>query len=359
MEIFNINDRILYRVIFPLVAVGLVFGYFFLRKVIVGFLELFKRVKTQKKVGELRQAGQQQKPVPVIARRTDLVSQLSSVQKKQCQFAEQLLAHKRILEAAKIFESIQFQRKAIDILEQNGYLDEAVAILMRMNLPQRAAVLYERNHRFQKAAEFYLLAEKKDAAAKNFEKLAQQDYHFYRSAGDCYYQAGMVDNCLAAYSKLLLSDEVLKICLATQKYEYLQHYMMIPFNARYLLPHLKPAQFSEMVESLALTPSLMLAFALWLAILPEAWLLVPCLRKSAADEECARLLWSLLSPDICHKICHVFAKNPQQLTSDEYRVHGHALIYQKKIQFGEYFVKLMPFGGSLKSGDRTQASKAS
>jgi len=357
VEIFNIDQNTFAKIVIPTVMALGIIGYFFFRKIIFGFIDLIEKNQSLKKVQNMRQASSRQNNAAIATRKTDLFAQLSAQEKKLHQMAEVLVQRKRFIEAAKVYESINFQRKAIDVLEFNGHIEEAVAILIRMNLPHRAAVLYERNRQYEKAIQCYLRANEKDAVAKCYEKMAENDYHFYQQAGEYYYEAGMIDQCLKAYSKILLSDEILRICLVTEKFEFLCQYLRVSLNASYLLPKMTCEQLELFISSIPLVPSKVQLLATWVSLYPRAELLVPVLKKIVADPELARVYWSLINPQHTSQICHVFAKNPQLLTAADYQNNGKAMISSDRSVYGEYFLKLAPFGGEIPS-DASQSAVA-
>jgi tetratricopeptide (TPR) repeat protein len=72
--------------------------------------------------------------------------------------AEGLIAKGKIIPAAKLLESIKLQRIAIDTLEQFGFVQEAAQILIRMNRPDRAGVIFTRAGLWAEAAKSFRLA---------------------------------------------------------------------------------------------------------------------------------------------------------------------------------------------------------
>ncbi|MEN9529753.1 MAG: hypothetical protein RI932_1626, partial [Pseudomonadota bacterium] len=80
---------------------------------------------------------------------------LNQAQERRKKEAMNLLNAEDFIGAARLFEEINMQREAIDILENHGYLDEAAAILMKIKRPNRAAVIYERNKNYEQATAYY------------------------------------------------------------------------------------------------------------------------------------------------------------------------------------------------------------
>jgi tetratricopeptide (TPR) repeat protein len=254
---------------------------------------------------------------------------------------------------------VEFQRKAIDILEENGYLNEAANILLRMNLPFRAAVLYERNQKYAKAAELYQKDGKPDKAGKIFETLAKTDLNYYLKAGDCYLESGLIDQSLTAYRNLLTTDKILKLCLTAQRHEFLGEYMATPKNASDILAQLTSSQLSNLISDLPPTPYFAQIMAMWIPYRLAPELVVPVLQQTQQHEATARVLWSQLSMPTCNQLCQMFAQNAKLLTQETYRAHSQALVKSDKQAYGDYFLKLAPFGRQMDlSLDTTEATVA-
>lgn len=275
--------------------------YLFIRSIVVFFWQATHKDKVQKKVGQLRKP--QAKASPVVVRKTDLFAQLSSEQKKIYLRAKELAELQQVEDAAKLFESINFQRKAIDLLEAHGYIDEACAILLRMGVPYRAAVVYERNGQYLKAGEYFLRDGKLEQAARCFEKLAENDYRFFRRAHECFLKAGLVDQALAALSRLDAVSEVLPLALEHERYEFLQSYLDLPFHAQALLSQLNPIQMQTLIRVLGSTPQGAVRLAHWTMYRPDEIMVLGSLSKLGMDKELAKLFWSRLDESFCDFIC--------------------------------------------------------
>ncbi|MBC7661811.1 MAG: hypothetical protein H7249_19115, partial [Chitinophagaceae bacterium] len=202
---------------------------------------------------------------------------------------------KNFREASKLFESINFQRKAIDLLEFNGFIEDAAKILLRMKVPYRAAIIYDRNGQFVRAAECFALDGKHDSAARSFEKAAGADYHFFKNAGQAFLTAGMTDNALEVYGKILQSQDVLKIGFGSQKYEFLAVYMANPYNAKYVLENVTSEQLAAFIESLGLRPDFVQNMSVWVLYRHDLKFFDSILFKLNGHEELAALFWSHIS----------------------------------------------------------------
>lgn len=87
--------------------------------------------------------------------------------------AEKLIARGRILPAAQMLEQAGFYRDAIDALENGRLFDDAARVLIRLQRPGRAGVLYSRNGLFGPAAQCFLQAGDSLNAAKCFREIGK------------------------------------------------------------------------------------------------------------------------------------------------------------------------------------------
>ena len=153
---------------------------------------------------------------------------LSRHEKKLLAQSKQFIAQKRYLQAARLLEQIKMERDAITLLEKSGHIHEAAHMLLRMRRPNRAGVVYARNHYYTNAAESFIKAgmpleaaqcarsagDHKLAAAA-FEKVgefaeAAQSYvaiGAFINAARCYYKANQIDSAMASYKKKFIETE--------------------------------------------------------------------------------------------------------------------------------------------------------
>ncbi len=328
------------KFLLPAVLVAMVFVYIFLRNFILSYKDLKNKVKAHGNAAKLRQGAAQPAAAaaPVIVRRTDLYDQLTPAQKLIHKQAEDLAAHKNFREASRLFESIGFQRKAIDLLEFNGLIEDAAQILMRMNVPYRAAIIYDRNNQFAKAAECFTLDSKHDNAARSYEKAAAIDFHYYKKAGESYFAAGMIDNCLEAYSKVLLTADILKICLGSGKYEFLASYMADPYNAKQILEHMTAEQIQKLVGAIGLRPNWVQSMSVWVLYHHELAFFHSLLHKLISSQDLSVLFWSHISAAYCNHLHDSLARTPLVFLQETYEYHGTVLIAMKRTQLGEFFL---------------------
>jgi tetratricopeptide (TPR) repeat protein len=331
----------------PVVLILGLLVYMFLRDIVVRAHHIWEHVRIKKKAGRLR--NEQPRPKSTVARKTDQFAQLSPKAKKIHRIAEQLLEQKKYKESALLFESINFQRRAIDILEQQGFIEEAASMLLKLGVPYRAAILYQRNGKLEKAANLYLSSSHKQEAGQVFMKLAERDYHYFKPAAQCFIEAGLTEDALKACRHVLMTDEIIKLSFASQKFEVLCQYMMMPYNAMSILPKLSDQQVQSMIDDLVLTPQITQCLAMWIQYRADPIFVTVCLGKVRAHTATARLFWTILSSPFVTQLCHLFAAQPQLLTGEEYRFHGDILRQIDKQQHGDYLIQLIPYGRSAET----------
>jgi tetratricopeptide (TPR) repeat protein len=327
------------KYLIPAAIVIAVFVYIFVRKFVLSYLELRNRVRVQEHAAKARAGAAPGKVEPVIVRRTDLFEQLTPQQKLIHKQAEDLAAQKHFKEASKLFESINFQRKAIDLLEFNGFIEEAAQILIRMKVPYRAAIIYERNNQHVRAAECFTMDNKHDSAGRSYEKAAIADYHFFKKAGESYFAAGMVDNCLEVYAKILLSAEILKVCIGSNKYEFLASYMADPYNAKHILEHMAADQIQNLIQNINLRPSWVQSMSVWVLYHHELSFFHSILFKLISHKDLSILFWSHISGAYCAHLLDSLSKNALVFKRETYEYHGSVLIGMQRTQLGEFFLK--------------------
>ena len=80
--------------------------------------------------------------------------------------AERLIKKGRVIQASQMLEQVGLHRLAISALEKAKLIDEAAKVLLRMQKPARAAVIYSRHGMWTQAAQCFFLAEDRLQAAK-------------------------------------------------------------------------------------------------------------------------------------------------------------------------------------------------
>ena len=164
--------------------------------------------------------------------------------------AVQLAKDKKYLEAANLLEKNNLLRDAIDLLEANKLFDDAATMLMSINRPNRAAVIYERNRCFEKAAVYFLRAKLVDDAKRCLKQIKQLDTRLMTEISALFAQA---DDKLSALHLLLRigdKDRIVKLTRDTFAYRELALMLDQSHTRELLLPALSIADIDHMLENM-------------------------------------------------------------------------------------------------------------
>jgi len=134
----------------------------------------------------------------IQAQRSSDVKNLTRLERKLLAESKQLLALGKITPAARILEQLNMPREAIQMLEDNGLIHDAAKILMRMQLSNRAGVVYARHGMWEHAAQCFKMANMPLEVAKCSRELGQTEVagEYYEMAGrfaeaaECFERAG-------------------------------------------------------------------------------------------------------------------------------------------------------------------------
>ncbi len=322
------------------VAVAIFVGiYLIARRMVLAYLRLQDQVRVQEQALKMRQGQGKDgaKQGASFVRKTDIFEQLSPQQKLIHQQAELFESQKKFREASQLYESINFQRKAIDLLEFNGFIDDAAQMLIRMKVPFRAAVVYERNNQFIKAAECFLMDKKPDSAARAYEKAAVRDYHLYLKAGECFQAAGMIDQCLDTYSKILRTQEIFKMAQGSQKLDFLATYMADPFVAKEILEAMTLDQAKALVSGLNLRPSWVQSMSLWVHYKSDLNFFHTALDLLVEKDDLADLFWSHITLPFMNHIGQLLSKHPASMSRRVYEYHAKILHKRNQQSLAQLF----------------------
>jgi hypothetical protein len=142
----------------------------------------------------------------------------NEVKRKQ---ALQLAKAKDFKGAAQLLEDAQLQREAIDLLEANGLLDDAADMLMKMNRPNRAGVLFERNKNFEKAALYYLRAKLIDDAKRCCRQIKEYSLALSTELAVLFAEAGDKSSALRLLAGINDRGKIIKLTRDTFAYKEL------------------------------------------------------------------------------------------------------------------------------------------
>jgi hypothetical protein len=283
-------------VLFGLLLVGIALLVVRILKPFINYVEnrIFEK-QTAKAVAKMRDGKKDNKPIAV--RQTDISTNMSREDRNKYRHAENLAFKGQVQEAAAIFESIKFQRKAIDILEAAGFIDDACAVLRRLNAIGRAGVVYERHQMLEKAAHCYSLANQNESAGKVFCRLAINDYRFYISAYEAFAKDGKWDAMLSAASEVLASTKIVEVALTRNKADFLGTYLANDRLAQATFPHLSDSQISTFFTTLPSTPRFVAYARSWADVESREHVDVALLTFVSQKSELCKFFWTDLKSD--------------------------------------------------------------
>jgi tetratricopeptide (TPR) repeat protein len=112
---------------------------------------------------------------------------LSPQEKKLAQQAQSLLAAGEIKTAAQVYDQLGMTREAVHILESGGFIHDAARLLVRMQRPGRAGIMFAKHKMWDKAVECFVNAGMGLEAAKCYVELRN-----YSAAADLYLKCNRV-----------------------------------------------------------------------------------------------------------------------------------------------------------------------
>ncbi|MBM3381497.1 MAG: hypothetical protein FJY29_03555 [Betaproteobacteria bacterium] len=182
--------------------------------------------------------------------RTQDNNNLNQAQEKRKQEAMTLINIEDFVGAARIFEEINMQREAIDVLENHGLLDEAAAILMKMNRPNRAAVIYERNKNFEKATAYFLRAKMLEDAKRCFKKIESFDFGLSSELALLFADAGDKSEAFRILATINDRARILKIARDTSAYLELALFLDKQANRTLLLDSISIEDLEKTLQNM-------------------------------------------------------------------------------------------------------------
>ncbi len=131
---------------------------------------------------------------PNAASRASDLKILSPQEEKIRERAKKLVAKGRVRQAAQMLEQIGLHRDAISALESAKMIDDAARILLRMQNPARAGVIYSRNGYWKEASQCFIQAGNLTDAANC---LREAGNHF--EAADLFLKENLFDNAAECF----------------------------------------------------------------------------------------------------------------------------------------------------------------
>lgn len=182
-------------------------------------------------------------------REYDAVVLTPELEQKRVQ-AFALIDSGNIAEGAKILDSINLKREAIDILEQRGLLDEAAYLLMSINRPNRAAVLYERHKKYENAALYYLRAKLIEDAKRCCKQIKEFPISLSTELAVLFAEAGDNKSALRLLAGVNDKNRIMKIVREKFAYVDLAEFLDYPAARILLLESLTQTDVDHMLEAL-------------------------------------------------------------------------------------------------------------
>lgn len=250
-------------------------------------------------------------PSPAEVRATDLM-RLSKDDEARRQTALKLVEEGKVREGALILEELGLQRYAINALEQAHLIDDACAILVRMNRPNRAGVVYQRNGNPLKAAEHFLIANLPEEAARCYLEAGKKDAECLKRAADIYEGLGKHTEALEAYSRQeSLASDYVRFCLKHACHEQLRDFMRDAKRTREGFAILDMYATKKLVKALPLDTQTAQSLSLWCKTVKRIELIEMSLRKLEENKNLLSLFWSLLPEDLASQIVTSLLQAPQ------------------------------------------------
>jgi hypothetical protein len=175
---------------------------------------------------------------------------LNQAQERRKKEAMNLLNAEDFIGAARLFEEINMQREAIDILENHGYLDEAAAILMKIKRPNRAAVIYERNKNYEQATAYYLRAKMLEDAKRCFKKIEKFDFGLSSELALLFAEAGDKNEAFRILASINDRARILKIARDSKAYMEILLFLDKQVNRALLLDSISVEDLENILQSM-------------------------------------------------------------------------------------------------------------
>lgn len=244
-------------------------------------------------------------------RATDLL-RLSKEEEASRQEALRLIENGKVLEGARILDRLGLQRYAINALEQAHLIDEACAILNRMNRPNRAGVVYQRNRMPVKAAEQFLMANLPEDAARCYLEAGKKDIQYLRKAADIFDSLNKFPEALDVYSRHeALAGDYVRFCLKHSCFVPLRDFMHDSKRTREGFTILDMYATKKLVKALPLDTQTAQSLSLWCKTVKRIELIEMSLRKLDQNKNLLSLFWSLLPEDLSSQIVTSLLQAPQ------------------------------------------------
>jgi|GEM_PF-4076192 len=293
-----------------LLVVGSVFAFLLQRN-----RQKSKFIAMRREQSEQKREAEAAANNPGVVRSTDVVRLSKENEAKRLQ-ANAFIESGKIREGAAILEELGLQRYAINALESAHLIDEACAVLVRMNRPNRAGVVYQRNRMPLKAAEHFLTANLPEEAARCYLEAGATQPEMFRKAADIYESLGRETEALEAYRRGELTEAYVQFCLKHNCFDKLRDFLDAGKTVRAGFVILDMYSTKKLVKAIPLDTQTAQSLALWCRTVKRVELIEMSLRKLVDSKNLLSLFWSLLPEDFSGQIVTSLLSAPQFRTEE-------------------------------------------
>ena len=245
--------------------------------------------------------------------------------------ALKLIESGQVVEGARALELLGLQRSAISALENHHKIDEAAEMLLRMNRPNRAGVLYQRNEMPKKAAECFLLANLPEDAARCFYEAGKWDSQCHIKAADLYENLGKLDLAFKALVEGGHFSHFVNLAFKYVNYQAVRDQMLKEQSARDIVALMEPHQIQKFIKSLKPDKDNIEQFAHWCQDTQSTLLLGACLK--VLDPSDSIFFWKLFSEEfILEHLENVFLHCKELDTPEIRKAQSEALLASEHLK---------------------------
>lgn len=217
--------------------------------------------------------------------------------------AEKLIAEGKVVEGARILESIGLDRQAIAVLEGDGFVDEACAMLLRMQRFERAAIIYQRNNYFLEAAAHYLHCDRPIEAAECYLSAGKLRKVYLKHAARIFERENEISQALRAYHLQKNFKAFIDVCERFSRHDALCEMVVNPRDVKRLVKVVDESVLKQIVGKLPVSTGTANWLSLVVNMKPSTELCFEVTRALLADNEAVNLFWAQLSSRAITSFC--------------------------------------------------------
>lgn len=267
--------------------------------------------RNEKNVKSIRR---RRKDTRLSAVRTTDTRALSREEALERDAAYRLVAEGKVVEGALAFEKLGLDRTAIGILENDGFVEEACAMLMRMQRAERAALMYQRNNYFLEAAAHYLHCNQPLQAAECYLMAGKKASKYLRAAAEIFENENKFERAFETYAKQKNFKACVTLCERNGRLEELCSNILSPRDVKRLVMQVDFADLKRVVTKLSANN----ASANWLALLSNmsdrAEFVALASQTLIENSAALASYWDQLSARCIERFSSVFSTVPKPAT---------------------------------------------